>query len=248
MPRARLASRIGATLTLALFFADVAVAQSAPAQPAPAPAQAAPAPPPPSYPQAQPQPSPATPPPGYPPQQPPPGYAPQQPPPGYAPQQPPPGYPPQQPPPGYPPQAAPQPTYYQEEPPLPRKRRSVGLMIAGLATLGGSYLFSVLVGLQLTSEDNLGPNEICLNCDKGDLFLIPVAGPWLFLEYADGTDGKVITAIMGIAQATGVVLTIFGISKFVSSGQDNYASRPSLTLGFAPRPEGGGQANLIGTF
>ena len=205
MVRTRLAVRMAAALTLGLFLADVAAAQSAPAQPAPAQpppaAQPAPTPPPPTYPQQ-------------------PGAAPAQP--AYPQQPPPAGYPQQQPPPGYP-QATPQPTYYQvpDAPPPRRKGRSVGLMIAGLATLGGSYLFTLAVGLQLSSEDDLGPYEVCLNCDKGDLLYIPIIGPWLFLDYADGTDGKVLTAIMGIAQATGVVLTIFGISKFISSGQDD---------------------------
>jgi hypothetical protein len=220
----RLALRLG-SIALACSIAGIVHAQAAP--PAGAPAQLAP-------PTAQPAPSnaqPAAPEPV--PAQP----VPAQPAPPAA--QPAPVPPPPPPPPPqyqYPRQA--QPYDYESAPEPPRKRRSAGLMIAGLATLGGSYLFSVLVGLELAKADS-DPGTICTNCDKADLFYIPIAGPWLFLPDADGSDGKIIAGIMGLAQATGVVLSIVGIAKFASSGEpDANAQAPRLTLGLAPTPSG----------
>lgn len=109
------------------------------------------------------------------------------------------------------------------EPPWPRK----GLMIAGWATLGGGYLFSALVGLEIMQRDleaeqnsNAFYKEECLNCDEtGPYMLIPLIGPFLAMPAADGTDGKVICALMGGVQVTGLVLGIVGTSIFVSDKQ-----------------------------
>jgi hypothetical protein len=114
-------------------------------------------------------------------------------------------------------------------------------MIAGLATLGGSYLFSALVGAALEGHE-WTPGETCTNCDKGRLFYIPIAGPWLALPHADGTGGKALTALLGVAQATGLVLSILGISKFVRSAEvEQAATRFGFDVGPLP---GGAQGQL----
>jgi hypothetical protein len=152
----------------------------------------------------------------------------------------------------------PAPQYYQAPPPASYQymeaerapyarppRRSKGLMIAGFATLGGSYLFSVLVGALLLSQQTVEPGEICINCDKGSLFFIPIAGPWIAIPYADGGDGKAVSVIMGLAQLTGVALTIAGITKFVKSGRPSarLERAPALALQLLPTPHAA-QASL----
>lgn len=112
-------------------------------------------------------------------------------------------------------------------------------MIAGLATLGGSYALTALVGLQLASGETTNPGEYCTNCDSGTLLLIPLAGPWIFLPEADGGGGKALSAILGVAQATGLVLSIWGIAKFMDSAPaDEAHAMPRLMVGVAPTPHG----------
>jgi hypothetical protein len=152
----------------------------------------------------------------------------------------------------------PPPQYYQPPPPASYQyadgerapyarppRRSKGLMIAGFATLGGSYLFSVLVGALLLSQQTVEPGEVCINCDRGSLFFIPIAGPWIAIPYADGGDGKAVSVIMGLAQLTGVALTIVGVTKFVKSGRPSarLERAPALALQLLPSPHAG-QASL----
>jgi hypothetical protein len=128
-------------------------------------------------------------------------------------------------------------------------------MIAGLSTLGGSYLFSALVGLTLLNYENDHPGEVCLNCEAtGSALLIPIAGPWIALPDAnEDKGGQVVCAILGLAQATGVVLSIVGIIQFTSSGRpaaavQSEARRPSMTVGFAPMPGGGAMGALRAAF
>jgi hypothetical protein len=216
--------------------AAFAIAQLLPVSPAAA--QAAPGPndPPPAAGAAQPQPGyPPQPQPGYPP----PGYQP--PPPGYQP--PPPGY--QQP--GYPPQpyAAPQRLDSQGRARPPRRPK--GLLIAGPIVFAATYGFTALVGLQMMNGDvNAEPGTYCVNCDTvGPRLLIPIIGPWLAMPEADGDDGKAVTAILGIAQATGVLLTIIGISRYVASGKETATARRG-GVNFAFVPSSGGGFGLLG--
>jgi len=137
---------------------------------------------------------------------------------------------------------------YDSRPRPARARRPKGLLIAGPIVLGASYGFTALVGLQLMSGNvNMKPGEVCTNCDTvGPRLLIPIIGPWLALPAADGSDGKALSAVLGIAQATGVLLTIVGISRYKSAGEAT-ASASNVTFAFAPS-HGGGLGFVAGSF
>jgi hypothetical protein len=121
-----------------------------------------------------------------------------------------------------------------------------GLMIAGFSTLGGSYLFTALVGLTMLSGVTTQPGQVCTNCQSvGGKLLIPILGPWIALPEADGADGKAISAALGIAQGVGVVLTVVGISVYVHSKSD--ASARISSFGVVPTP-GGAEGAVVGVF
>lgn len=144
--------------------------------------------------------------------------------------------------------AAPQPFVLDRELPPPRTRRTrrrgsrgKGLLIGGIGAFVGSYLFSTLVGLTLLSNesDDSGVTT-CTNCDKGKLLAIPLVGPWLMYPHADGTDGKAVSAFLGVAQAVGFAIMVGGIAKYVSSrrGYASAAGLPSLAVSIAPHRHG----------
>jgi len=127
-------------------------------------------------------------------------------------------------------------------------------MIAGLSTLGGSYLFTALVGLELLSYEDSHPGERCLNCDStGSALLIPIVGPWIAMKDANqDKGGPLVCAILGLAQATGVVLSIIGIHQYTASGQPeaetNEVSKgyfSNVKIGLAP-VRGGGALGALG--
>jgi hypothetical protein len=120
----------------------------------------------------------------------------------------------------------------------PRTRRRKGLLIAGAATLGGSYLITAFVGLTLLSGSATPSGATCLNCESvGTAFLIPIAGPWIGLPHANSaTGGQFVSALLGIAQAAGLALTVTGIVLFVTSGSQDDSDGLSLQL--APLPGG----------
>jgi hypothetical protein len=125
-------------------------------------------------------------------------------------------------------------------------------LIAGIATLGGTYLFSALVGAMLLSGLVTPPGATCLNCETAGIpLLIPIAGPWIALPHAnEATGGQVVMAILGVAQAAGVILTGVGIAMFATSGpkrEDSLALWPRVDLQLAPLP-GGGYVGLRGAF
>ncbi|MBN2801513.1 MAG: hypothetical protein JXR91_00310 [Deltaproteobacteria bacterium] len=96
-------------------------------------------------------------------------------------------------------------------PPRPRK----GLMIAGWAILGGGWAFSVLTGAMLLSEMTVDPGEECLNCTTtGSRLMIPLAGPFLAIPYADEGAGQVVAGTLGIIQVTGLIIGIVGTAKY----------------------------------
>lgn len=112
------------------------------------------------------------------------------------------------------------------EAPSPRPRR--GLMIGGLATFGGGWLFSALVGLLMLSGEGTDEGEVCINCDDvGPMLLIPLVGPFLAIPDADGTDGKVVAGLLGGVQVLGVILAAVGIGIYVSSRNRSTATRSS---------------------
>jgi hypothetical protein len=119
-------------------------------------------------------------------------------------------------------------------------------MIAGFSTLGGTYLFTALVGLTMLSGVSTQPGEVCTNCQSvGGKLLVPIIGPWLALPEADGADGKGISAALGVAQGVGVVLTVIGVSVYVNSKSDTSARISSF--GVVPTP-GGAEGAVVGVF
>ena len=129
-----------------------------------------------------------------------------------------------------------------------RQRRPIGLMIAGWSTFVGSWAFTGLVGLELMTFDE-DPYTECINCDDvGPLLLIPIAGPFLGVKEADGTDGKAILVVLGLVQVTGLVLAIAGTAKFVRSGNTNTAriddGMPTVGFYVLPGPNPQGAATL----
>lgn len=127
-----------------------------------------------------------------------------------------------------------------------RHSRPKGLMIGGLATLGATYALTAVVGLNLIAKDD---PYTCHDCGTiGRRFLIPVLGPWLALPASDTTKRKVVTTGLGIAQATGLVLSIIGIERFADSApRSRWASNHGVAVGLLPA-NGGGVGMLAGVF
>jgi hypothetical protein len=131
--------------------------------------------------------------------------------------------------------------YYFTPPPPQKPHRSKALLIAGIATFGGAYLFSAAVGLLWwTANDNgsLKGGEVCGNCDAGPKLFLPIAGPFWAIPDADGADGKAVAILMGSAQIVGLGLLIAGII-YVSSGDDDEKAEEKR-FGVALSPSGSG--------
>jgi hypothetical protein len=66
------------------------------------------------------------------------------------------------------------------------------------------------------------------------------------MPYADGGDGKALTAVLGLAQATGLILTIVGISRYRASAPDQAVAAGRNRLQFALVPDKGGALGVLG--
>ena len=91
-----------------------------------------------------------------------------------------------------------------------------------MATLGVSYTLSAMAGIDSLSSYNGGTvcninNGACVGTGNpaGRDLLIPVLGPWLAMR--DVREVPVL-ALLGIAQATGVALTLAGIVRYSADG------------------------------
>lgn len=110
----------------------------------------------------------------------------------------------------------------------PRK----GLIIAGAAVLGASYVASVFAAMLYC-----GPGSECIN---GGLY-IPIIGPFIVAAQAPSSGGATLAAFDGLVQCAGLGLLIAGFvapEKFVV-WQDSDA-RASLTV----VPGGGGLVGM----
>ena len=113
------------------------------------------------------------------------------------------------------------------------------MMIAGIALFGATYIFPAMVGVVLASETR----DTC-DCRDGYRMLIPVAGP-LTLLHSDG-DYRALNGLLitdAVLQGAGLVLTIFGIMRYIASGheEDEYSlehPRPAWSFNAAPMPGG----------
>jgi hypothetical protein len=93
-------------------------------------------------------------------------------------------------------------------PAAPRPHVSKGLMITGIAVLGGSYLIAALTGAILIDDND------CRDCrDVGALLFIPVAGPFAAIGPAE--DGRGVLALFGVVQLAGLGMMIGGIVRYV---------------------------------
>jgi hypothetical protein len=93
-----------------------------------------------------------------------------------------------------------------------------------LATLGISYTLSAAAGIAALESGSGGTlcntnNGTCVGTSspEGRALLIPVVGPWLAMRNIREVP---ILAFLGIAQATGVALTIAGIVRYSADGAD----------------------------
>ena len=109
----------------------------------------------------------------------------------------------------------------QQQTPAPRRK---GLMIGGLTTLGVTYLVTVLVVLRDLGGGTNGMTYACGDeCKARPRLMVPILGPWLAMPYAGQHNAPMFT-FLGLAQAAGVVLSIVGISRFVSDAPTHRVS------------------------
>ncbi len=118
--------------------------------------------------------------------------------------------------------------------PAPQVRRRKALMIGGLATLSATYLLTVLVVINSSTSTNGMTNE-CADCPARPRLLIPIVGPWLAMPYGSGSDTTLFT-VLGLAQATAVVMSIVGISQFVADAPTR--ANPKVSFGLLPARDG----------
>jgi hypothetical protein len=110
-----------------------------------------------------------------------------------------------------------------------------GMMVTGWCVLGGGYVFTVLVGLALLGLGD-DPTQVCTNCNQvGTLYMIPLVGPFIAIPDADGTDGKVVSALLGIVQVAGAALGTVGTILYHLRLQEyeNAISGGAVSLGGA---------------
>lgn len=176
---------------------------------------------------------------------------------------PPPGYQAQPyPPPGYQAQPYPQ-AYGQPMPPPPPvryeyRRPNRGMLIAGIAILGGSYFLTAVPAALWNAADN-GVSSLSGTATHGTYWplYVPVFGPWIELRYLNTNpyyDGWSVLAsipcvLSGLAQATGLALTIAGaLTGSRVPVRDNQVLSSSFSVAPITLPGGGGGLAASGSF
>jgi hypothetical protein len=90
-------------------------------------------------------------------------------------------------------------------PPPPHSKKP---MYVGLCLLGASYVVTVIASLGAFGGS--GGLIQCTNCaGAGGRMMVPVMGPWIALPNLYGR-GTVVAALLGTAQAAGLVIAIIG--------------------------------------
>ncbi len=114
--------------------------------------------------------------------------------------------------------------------------RARNLMIAGWATLGGTYAFSALTG---TIAIDTARNTRMRN--YGAWMTIPVAGPFAAAFYTRTATGGLLTTALGVAQGGGLLMALVG-------GARHRRLKNQLAIAVAPTGDGGGQIGVSGRF
>jgi hypothetical protein len=55
--------------------------------------------------------------------------------------------------------------------------------------------------------------------------VIPVVGPWMTFPYT-GSGGRAVSSVLGIAQATGLLMSIVGIARYNADDAANVGDEP----------------------
>jgi hypothetical protein len=124
----------------------------------------------------------------------------------------------------------------------PETRVRKGLVIAGSATFGGCYLFSLLIAAagQDSASSSGGKNDVA------PLF-IPVLGPFITMGNSSSATADVFLAIDGAAQAAGVAMAVVGLTMPRTILVRNDLGRGSAQVTITP-VIGPGSAGIGGTF
>lgn len=110
------------------------------------------------------------------------------------------------------------------------ERYNLGLLIAGPTLFGLSY---ALTAYSANEKPGVGKTNGFVRGSQWDALYVPVAGPFVFANYAPGGAGF-IYIFEGLGQVTGIGLFLLGIlgPKDILVRQDtNEAFRPSLQIG-----------------
>jgi hypothetical protein len=112
----------------------------------------------------------------------------------------------------------------------PPARGNRALRIAGLVTLGVGYLASVGFGIGVLANHHTHESAVpsgsgpggsssqptqatdCADCALGYRLLVPLAGPWLALPYSEKDLTTAILIDLGLAQLSGALMTVIGIT------------------------------------
>ena len=116
------------------------------------------------------------------------------------------------------------------------KSRARNLMIAGWATLGGTYAFSALTGtIAIDTARSVRMRNY------GAWMTIPVAGPFAAAFYTRTATGGLLTTALGVAQGGGLLMALVG-------GARHRRLKNQLSIAVAPTGDGGGQIGVSGRF
>ena len=131
--------------------------------------------------------------------------------------------------------------------PAPVRRGHRKLVIAGLSTFAGGYGASIFFGLLALSVEEQPGYFVDVEYYQivGRDLLIPIAGPWMAISDSDDDFRRNVGfAIMGVAQAAGLLMAIFGKWGGTSSPSRPNDSFHNATIWAAPTR--GGVVGLLG--
>lgn len=89
----------------------------------------------------------------------------------------------------------------------PVQRTRKGLLIGGIATLGGGYLYSALGAAVIDDVSSIDGER-----HGTSPLWIPVVGPFLEMGETDSSTGRLFLGVLGAAQVTGAVMLYYGLT------------------------------------